>query len=661
MCGFAGLIERNPVPEPRLRDAITRMTAALVHRGPDDQGIWLDQQAGMALGHRRLSILDLSPCGHQPMLSHCGRYVLAFNGEIYNYQALRDRLDNATPWRGHSDTEVLLAWISRHGLAATLGELNGMFAFALWDRAERRLTLARDRLGEKPLYYGRNGGRFLFGSELKALTGHPGWKGELDRDALAAYLRLCYIPSPYSIYRGVSKLEPGTYATLGPGQQMPDVEVYWSARQAAEQGLATPFQGSEDSAVDALESLLQDAVGLRMHADVPLGAFLSGGIDSTTVVALMQAQSARPVRTFSIGFHEAGFDEAVYARPIAEHLGTDHTELYVTARQCLDTIADLPRLWDEPFADSSQIPTLLVSAMARRDVTVCLSGDGGDELFGGYSRYLWTRDTWRRIGWMPLSLRRAVAAVVTGIPPAAWDRLLRPLRSLLPGPLAIASPGDRLHKAVDILTGDSPETLYLRMLSHWKDPAALVIGAQEPATVLTDATRRARTGSITEAMMFMDSVLYLPDDILVKVDRASMGVGLEARVPLLDHRLYEFAWSLPLTWKVAGQVGKRPLRRIVERHVPKTLLDRPKMGFGIPLQDWLRGPLRDWAEALLAEERLRRDGVFRSDPIRAKWIEHVDGRRNWSYYLWDILMFQAWLDQNKATLTEGVAYGQTTV
>ena len=652
MCGFAGIIEPRPLPEWDLRDPIARMNVTLAHRGPDDQGIWIDAQAGVALGHRRLSILDLSPLGHQPMVSHCGRFVLAFNGEIYNHLQLRSALGDGVPWRGHSDTEVLLAWIARRGIDATLAKLNGMFAFALWDRKERRLTLARDRLGEKPLYYGLNRGRFLFGSELKALTAHPRWQGELDRDALAAYLRLCYIPAPYSIYQGIRKLEPGTYATLQAGQRTPDITVYWSARQAVERGLKGPFRGNEVQAVDALESLLRDAVGLRMHADVPLGAFLSGGIDSTTVVALMQAQSMRPVRTFSIGFHEAGFDEAVYARPIAKHLGTDHTELYVTARHCLDTIQDLPRLWDEPFADSSQIPTLLVSAMARRDVTVCLSGDGGDELFGGYSRYLWTRDTWRRVGWLPLRARRALAAAVMRVPPSRWDRLLRPMKWLLPGPLAIANPGDRLHKAVDILTGESPEMLYLQMVSHWKDPAAVVIGAREPETVLTDAGRRADTGSITESMMFMDSVLELPDDILVKVDRASMGVSLEARVPLLDHRLYELAWSLPLSWKIRGRLGKRPLRRIVERHVPRTLLDRPKMGFGVPLQDWLRGPLRDWAEALLSEERLGGDGVFHPEPIRAKWDEHLAGKRNWSYYLWDILMFQTWSDGTRARLPD---------
>ena len=474
MCGLCGLIEPGVPAESDLRHAVGRMNDTLVHRGPDDQGLWLDPAAGVALGHRRLSILDLSPLGHQPMVSHCGRYVLAFNGEIYNYPALRRDLGDAVPWRGHSDTEVLLASISRRGVVATLPQLNGMFAFALWDRQERRLTLARDRLGEKPLYYGWNRGRFLFGSELKALTAHPDWQGTLDRDALAAYLRLSYVPAPHSIYQGIHKLEPGTYATLDQGQQIPVIRAYWTAREAVERGLAAPFSGSRAQALDALESLLTDAVGLRMHADVPLGAFLSGGIDSTVVVALMQAQSTKPVRTFSIGFHEAGFDEAPHARQVAAHLGTDHTELYVTAQHGIETIIDLPRLWDEPFGDSSQIPTLLVSRMARRDVTVCLSGDGGDELFGGYSRYLWTRDTWRRIGWVPLGLRRALAGAVTAIAPGTWDRLLRPFGRLLPGPLAIANPGDRLHKAIDVLTGDSPEALYLRMVSHWNDPAALV-------------------------------------------------------------------------------------------------------------------------------------------------------------------------------------------
>ncbi|MBK1644911.1 asparagine synthase (glutamine-hydrolyzing) [Thiocapsa imhoffii] len=644
MCGLCGVLETSAERAAVLREAITRMTDTLVHRGPDDQGSWVDAEAGLALGHRRLSILDLSPQGHQPMVSACGRFVLVFNGEIYNHAALRRDLGADQVWRGHSDTEVLLAWIARHGVARTLPRLNGMFAFALWDRQHRALTLARDRLGEKPLYYGWNRGRFLFGSELKALTAHPEWHGELDRDALAAYLRLSFVPAPHSIYQGIRKLQPGTFAHLESGRTEPRITAYWSAREAAEQGCAHPFAGTEAQALDALESLLRDAIGLRMQADVPLGAFLSGGIDSTAIVALMQSQSSRPVQTFSIGFHEAGFDEAPFARRLAAHLGTDHTELYVTAQDGLDTVARLPRLWDEPFADPSQIPTYLLSAMARRGVTVCLSGDGGDELFGGYSRYLWTRDTWRGLGKVPLAVRRAMARAVLRVGTPTWDRLLRPLGRFLPGPLAINNPGDRLHKAVDVLTGESPEALYLRMLSHWKDPAAIVIGAREPVTVLTDPALRAHTGSITESMMFMDSLLYLPDDILVKVDRASMAVSLEARVPLLDHRVFEFAWSLPLHWKVRGRVGKLPLRQICERYCPPALFERPKMGFGIPLEHWLRGPLRDWAEALLAPARLRADGILHPEPIRLLWEEHLAGRRNWSYYLWDVLMFQAWLD-----------------
>jgi asparagine synthase (glutamine-hydrolysing) len=645
MCGFCGFL--NPAAD-LTQDVATRaiaaMTDTLIHRGPDDGGFWVDASAGIALGHRRLAILDLSPLGHQPMVSACGRFVIAFNGEIYNYRTLRQALDGEIAWRGSSDTEVLLASLARRGIASTLADLNGMFAFALWDRETRRLTLARDRLGEKPLYYGWHRGRFLFGSELKALAAHPGWHGEIDRNVLAAYLRLGFVPAPHSIWKGIGKLPPGTWLSLDAGRSEPQVQTYWSARAAAERGLAAPFQGTEDEALDTLEHLLTDAVGLRMQADVPLGAFLSGGIDSSTVVALMQAQSQRPVRTFTIGFHEAGYNEADDARRIAEHLGTLHTELYVTARDGLDSIPSLAHLWDEPFADASQIPTLLVSRMARRDVTVCLSGDGGDELFGGYSRYLWTRDTWRRIGWVPLRLRRALAAAVTTISPSAWDRMLAPFGRLLPGPLAVANPGDRLHKAIDILAGESPEALYRRALSHWKDPAALAIGATEPGSVLTDSAQRPRTTDITETMMYMDSVLYLPDDILVKLDRASMGVSLESRVPLLDHRVYELAWTMPLAWKVRGRRGKLPLRRILDRYVPRELIDRPKMGFGVPLHDWLRGPLRDWAEALLDPARLAREGYLRPEPIRRVWEEHLAGRRNWSYYLWDLLMFQAWLE-----------------
>jgi asparagine synthase (glutamine-hydrolysing) len=632
------------------------MTARLEHRGPDDAGLWLDAAAGIGIGHRRLSILELSPLGHQPMVSACGRYVLAFNGEIYNYRTLRAELgEQAYPWRGQSDTEVLLASIALKGLPATLPLLNGMFALACWDRQTRCLLLARDRLGEKPLYYGWQQGHFLFGAELKAMTAHPEWRGELNRGALAAFLRLAYVPAPHSIYTGIHKLQPGTLLTLSAGRMEPSIEPYWSARTAVEQGLARPFPGTEEDAVERLEELLADAVALRMRSDVPLGAFLSGGIDSSSIVALMQAQSSRPVRTFTIGFAEVGYNEADDARRVAAHLGTEHTELYVTPADALAVVPRLPQIWDEPFADPSQVPTLLLSTLARRDVTVCLSGDGGDELFGGYSRYLWTRDSWQRLRWAPLALRRILARGVGAVRPAIWSRLLAPFGDLLPGPLRVANTGDRLHKAIDVLTGDSPEALFLRLSSHWTSPSTAVIGATEPATALTDPTRRARTPGITEAMMYVDSVLYLPDNILVKLDRASMGVSLEARVPLLDHRIFEFAWTLPTRWKVRGRVGKRPLRRIVGKHVPPALLDRPKMGFGVPLEEWLRGPLKDWAEALIARERLVREGFLHADPVHTKWVEHQSGRRNWSYCLWNILMFQAWLEGLQDPPTTGAA------
>jgi asparagine synthase (glutamine-hydrolysing) len=630
-------------PKLALRD-VEAMAARLVHRGPDDRGAWTDVAAGFAVAHRRLAVIDLSPQGHQPMHSHCGRYVLAYNGEIYNHLAMRRDLGPELPWRGHSDTEVLLAWIVRHGVASALAEANGMFAFALWDRHERCLTLARDRLGEKPLYYGHHRGVFLFGSELKALTAHPAWHGELNRDALAAYMRLGYIPAPHSVYLGIHKLEPGSFLTLRSLQAAPVLSHYWRAIDAVQRGFSAPFVGSEAAADAAIETLLRDAIGKRMLADVPLGAFLSGGIDSTTVVAIMQSLSSRPVRTFSIGFHDPGFDEAAHAGAIAAHLGTEHTELYLDAKQCLDTVAHLPRTWDEPFADPSQIPTLLLCAMARREVTVALSGDGGDELFGGYTRYFRTRRLWAAMGWLPLRLRRALARGIHNTPPMVWDTLLRPFGRLLPGPLTAPGGRERIQQATDILTPESPEALYTRIISHWKDPAAIVTGAREPSTVLTDRAHRPATNGIIEAMMFMDSVLYLPDDILVKLDRASMAVSLEARVPLLDHRLYELAWSLPLRFKVSGGRGKLPLRRIVGRYVPAELLERPKMGFGVPLAEWLRGPLRDWAEALLASDRLAREGWLAPGPIRRVWAEHLAGRRDWSFYLWDVLMFQAWLE-----------------
>ncbi|MDO9271443.1 MAG: asparagine synthase (glutamine-hydrolyzing) [Rugosibacter sp.] len=645
MCGLTGFFS----PANLAADAaeIARhMSEAIIHRGPDDSGVWVDAVAGIALAHRRLSILDLSPAGHQPMASNGGRYVIVFNGEIYNHLELREALTGMA-WRGHSDTETLLAAFEAWGIEATLKKCVGMFALALWDRETRSLTLARDRMGEKPLYYGWQGDVFLFGSELKALRAHPAFRGEIDRDALALYLRHNYVPAPYSIYRGIAKLPPGSWLTLSadaPVAASPEPTFYWRARDAAQADVRHDL--NDETAASELDTLLRRAVGGQMVADVPLGAFLSGGIDSSIVVALMQAQSERPVQTFTIGFHEAGYNEADHAHAVAAHLGTEHTELYVTAEQAMAVIPRLPALYDEPFADSSQIPTLLVSELAHRHVTVSLSGDGGDELFGGYNRYMWASRIWRSLGWAPRPLRAALAGVLTTLPPAAWNGVFAGLSAFLPKRWRYANPGDKLHKLAGILAVRSPEEIYLALVSHWQQPANVVIGAKEPATVLTDARQWADVPDFASRMMYLDQMTYLPDDILTKVDRAAMGVSLETRVPLIDHRVVEFAWQLPLSMKIRGGQTKWLLRQVLYRYVPRELIERPKMGFGVPLDAWLRGPLRDWAEALLNESRLRQEGYFHPELIRQKWAEHLSGQRNWSYHLWDVLMFQAWLESN---------------
>ena len=647
MCGIAGFFSPGGTGQ-EAAPTIRRMTDTLLHRGPDDGGVWEDSRSGIALGNRRLAVVDLSPEGHQPMLSACGRYVLAFNGEIYNFRELREELEGlGQAFRGHSDTEVMLAAIVRWGLDAALARFNGMFAFALWDRRERALHLLRDRLGEKPLYYSWMGGALLFGSELKTLKAHPRFMGSISRDALALYLRHNYVPAPYTIYEGVRKLPPGTRLTVDEAGNGSEPVPYWSAKEAAERGVANPFAGSAGEAATELDVLLRDAVKLRMEADVPLGAFLSGGIDSSTVVAMMQAQSGLPVKTFSIGFHEADYSEAEHARAVARHLGTDHTELYVTPKEAMSVIPRLPTLYDEPFSDSSQIPTFLVSELARSQVTVSLSGDGGDELFCGYGRYEKGRDLWGKIGRVPLPVRRASSHALSAIPAGALNgRLDRVVRGTgkygRPGAL-----GDNLHKLAKVLAFDRPEELYLWLVSHWKDPSSLVIGASEPPTALTDDARWADVPSFMERMMYLDTVSYLPDDILVKVDRASMGVSLEARVPLLDHRVMEFAWTLPLSIKVRDGQSKWLLRQVLYRYVPRELIERPKMGFGVPVGAWLRGPLREWAEGLLSKRRLSEDGFFDPSPIREKWSEHLSGEQNWQGYLWDVLMFQSWLDEHE--------------
>lgn len=649
MCGIVGFLDplqhmRNMQPQKVVED----MANAIMSRGPDDMGSWLDLGTCIALGHRRLSILDLSPAGHQPMRSACGRYMVVFNGEIYNHSELRcelERSEETLIWRGHSDTETLLAAVASWGMESALKKFVGMFAFALWDCQTRTLTLARDRLGEKPLYYGWQGSTFLFGSELKALKVHPSFNAEIDRQALALFLRHNYVPAPYSIYRDIFKLLPGTYFSLRAGEREVQPKAYWSARLVAEAGQREPFPGTEQNAAEELQRLLSQAIAGQMIADVPLGAFLSGGLDSSTIVALMQAQSKRAVKTFTIGFLNEGYNEAEQAKAVARHLGTEHTELYVTPQEAMAVIPRLPLLYDEPFADSSQIPTFLVAEMARRHVTVSLSGDGGDELFGGYNRYSWATNIWQRMGCLPQSLRLALAGVLTVLPPQAWNVVFQGLGKLLPAGWRYANPGDKLHKLAEVLSVRSQEEMYRNLVSLWKQPGKVVIGGNEHP-FLMNAANQSDLQDFSHRMMYLDLVSYLPDDILVKVDRAAMGVSLETRVPFLDHRLVEFAWRLPLSMKIRNGQGKWILRQVLYKQVPKELVERPKMGFGIPLDVWLRGPLREWAETLLAEDRLRREGFFNPAPIREKWAEHLSGRRNWSYLLWSVLMFQAWLEAN---------------
>jgi asparagine synthase (glutamine-hydrolysing) len=663
MCGLTGFWQSGNFSADVAQAVAVKMATRIAHRGPDDTGVWVDEVAGIALAHRRLSILDLSPAGHQPMVSASGRYVIAFNGEIYNHLALRKELAVFTPslplplsgggdkrkgeevirWRGHSDTETLLAGIEAWGLEATLKKSIGMFAIALWDRQTYTLTLARDRMGEKPLYYGWQGGSnervFLFGSELKALKAHPAFAADIDRGALCLLLRHNYIPAPYSIYQGIAKLEPGCLLSVSLAQPEPRIWKYWDAVAVARAGVTLPFAGTADEAVNALEVLAKDAVRHQMMADVPLGAFLSGGIDSSTVVALMQAQSSRPVKTFTIGFNEEGYNEAVYAKAVARHLGTEHTELYVSPQQAMEVIPRLPGLYCEPFADSSQIPTFLVSQLAKQHVTVSLSGDAGDELFCGYNRYQFTENLWNKLSLVPAPLRALMAKGITGLSPAAWDSFA----GIIPGAGRHVALGDKLHKGAGVLTSRTADELYLGMVSHLRNPSDWVIGGQEPPTYLIGLRPELDGLSAVERMMALDMISYLPDDILVKVDRAGMGVSLESRVPFLDHQVVEFAWSLPLEYKLRHGQTKWPLRQLLYRYVPRDLIDRPKMGFGVPLHDWLRGPLREWAESLLDEGRLLREGYFHPAPIRKMWAEHLSGQRNWMAQLWNVLMFQAWL------------------
>jgi asparagine synthase (glutamine-hydrolysing) len=634
MCGIAGFLDigRKLAPHALAANAAS-MGCALGHRGPDDRGVWTDAEAGVALAHTRLAIVDLSPMGAQPMVSSCGRFVISYNGEIYNSAELRDGLDaERRSLRGHSDTEILLELCAQDGVEATVPRLIGMFAFALWDRRSRTLALVRDRLGIKPLYWGRQGGRVLFASELSALEALPDFERRIDADAVAAYLRFAYVPAPQSIYAGIGKLAPGSILTIGPDGADRQAR-FWSLDDAVAKGRETPFGGSDGEAAEALDALLGDAVARRLVADVPVGAFLSGGVDSSTVAALMRAKSTGTVRTYSIGFSEKGFDEAPYARAVAEHLGTEHTEMRVSASDALGVIPDLSRIYDEPFADSSQIPTALLSRLTRRHVTVALSGDGGDELFAGYNRHRAAALLART----PRGLASAAAWALSLAGPAVWDRAF----AAAPKRFRLTQPGDKIAKLAAALRA-GPDAAYRSAVSQWPDPAAIARGGTERCGLMDDPRLASRVSEPAARMQYLDTLTYLPDDILTKVDRATMAVGLEARVPILDHRVVEFAWRLPMRMKLRGGETKWLLRRVLDRHAPRALFERPKAGLGIPLADWLRGPLRPWAEERLSEAALDAGGLVNPAPVRAAWEAHIAGRADHAHRLWAVLMLEDW-------------------
>jgi asparagine synthase (glutamine-hydrolysing) len=658
MCGLVGFL--GGIGEHQdVENILGSMADTIRHRGPDGSGIWMDVNEGFAVAHRRLSIVDLSPAGHQPMVSKKGRYVIAFNGEIYNHLELRRELE-ITPqqhsiaargaakinWSGHSDTETLLAGFEAWGIEATLKRTVGMFALSLWDKEEKVLTLARDRMGEKPLYYGFQKNTFLFGSELKALKAHPDFLSEIDRDVLSLYLRHGYIPAPYSIYKGINKLLPGTYVQLRLGDDANSQTLlpnaYWSMVHVAAEGLAKPFNGCDKEAIAALDTQLKQSIGLQMAADVPLGAFLSGGVDSSTVVALMQAQSKQPIKTFAIGFDEVGYNEAEYAKAVAKHLGTEHTELYISPTDAMNVIPLLGEIYDEPFADSSQIPTFLVSKMAKQHVTVSLSGDAGDELFCGYNRYL-LADKWKQIEHIPFALRKSAGKLIQALSPSKWDAIFQHANKIKKFP---SNMGIKLEKlAMRLESIDGASDLYYSLVSETNQPEQIVIGAREPITWLTETGMNMSFKDAKQHMMFLDAMTYLPDDILVKVDRAAMVNSLETRVPFLDHRMVELAWQLPMSMKIRAGKTKWILREVLYQYVPKHLIERPKAGFGIPLGEWLRGPLRAWVESLINEQRLHKEGYFNANYIRNIWFAHLSGQRNHQSLLWSILMFQAWLEK----------------
>ncbi|MDX2477665.1 MAG: asparagine synthase (glutamine-hydrolyzing) [Gammaproteobacteria bacterium] len=668
MCGIVGFLPIADLSSEALSNVTGAMADSLSHRGPDSSGEWVSTDPCVALGHRRLSVLELSHAGDQPMRSVCGRYVVCFNGEIYNHLNLRDQLAANTSqsgsWRGHSDTETLLACFEAWGVEESLKRLVGMFAIAVWDWQEKRLLLARDRLGEKPLYYGWCEGGFFFGSELKALRQFPGFSNAISRDALTLYFRYSYVPAPYSIYEDIYKLEPGCMMTISLSatstcpESVPHapgsgdgwaIKKYWDLHDKVTTGQASAIH-DEKVGLSALESTLKESIQLQSIADVPLGAFLSGGVDSSLIVALMQSLASQPVKTFTIGFDEDGYNEANYAKAVAKHLRTEHTELYVSATQAMDVIPQLPELYDEPFADSSQIPTFLVAQMARDHVTVALSGDAGDELFGGYNRYFWGPKIWEKASLLPSGLRRKLGALLISSSGSA-EASQSVIKLFLPDKLRNALLGEKLQKLGRRLENvENIDEFYHSLVSEWSAPEEIVLDGKEPLNILNARFECSELHEAEDRMMYKDAMTYLPDDILCKVDRAAMAVSLETRVPFLDHRVAELAWRLPLEMKIRNGQGKWALRQILNKYVPKELIERPKQGFGIPLGQWLRGPLREWAENLLDSDRLTREGYLRSEPIRQKWVEHLSGKRNWEHSLWSVLMFQSWLEKQQETI-----------
>jgi len=653
MCGIVGFwVSESGLRGEEALPVARRMADTIAHRGPDSDGYWVDADAGITLAHRRLAIQDLSPAGAQPMISASGRYVIIFNGEIYNFQELRRTLEDAgqaPDWRGHSDTEVLLACIEAWDVETALKRSIGMFAFALWDRKARRVILARDRMGEKPLYYGQIRDGFLFGSQLSALKAHPSFNSEVDREATALFLRYAYVPAPFSIYQGIKKLPAGTWLEIEDvAAPIPSPKPYWSFTDVAQSGEQALLEIGEAEATDQLDTILKGVVRSQMVSDVPLGAFLSGGIDSSTIVALMQTQSSRPIRSFSIGFEDEALNEAEYAAAVAQHLGTDHTELYVTEKDALDVAPQLAGVFDEPFSDPSQIPTLLLSQLTREHVTVAMSGDGGDESFGGYNRYLNAPRLWSKAAQIPMPVRQAVGTMLDNLPSPFVAAIQSVIQTLLKNPgkksdLALASLGHRLRHARTI------DDLFVLLMSEWEEPFDLVIGSKECGSLLDDRASWPSLARPEAMMMALDAMTYLPDDIMVKVDRSSMSASLEARAPLLDARVVEFASRLPFEMKISGRTGKQLLRNVLYRYVPPKLIERPKRGFRIPLDEWLLGSLRDWAEDLLSEERLKSEGFFQPQPIRAAWQSLLNGKsdRQFGRRLWSVLMFQSWLSASR--------------